>query len=107
MSLTTSDTAALPVFPPDKQNVRQGGIVNTVLKIQSARYRYGDKLALDGVDLTINKGECVALLGPNGAGKTTLVNLAVGLLARQAGTIRVAGGHPRNAATLRRLGVVQ
>jgi ABC-2 type transport system ATP-binding protein len=47
------------------------------------------------------------LLGPNGAGKTTLVNLVSGLLARQHGQIRLAGGDPRNAATRRHLGVVQ
>jgi ABC-2 type transport system ATP-binding protein len=81
--------------------------METVLDVRDVRHRYGATVALDGVDLEVGAGECVALLGPNGAGKTTLVNLAVGLLHRQAGTIRVAGGDPRNAATRRRLGVVQ
>jgi ABC-2 type transport system ATP-binding protein len=49
----------------------------------------------------------VALLGPNGAGKTTLVNVTIGLLQRQEGEIRVAGGDPRIAATRKHLGVVQ
>jgi ABC-2 type transport system ATP-binding protein len=78
-----------------------------VLRMRGARYRYGDKVAIDGVDLDVHAGECVALLGPNGAGKTTLVNLAIGLLPRQAGEITLAGGDPRHAVTRRKLGVVQ
>lgn len=79
----------------------------TVLEVEGVRHRYGDRTALDGVDLTVGAGECVALLGPNGAGKTTLVGLATGLLARQAGVVRVCGGDPRQAAARRRIGVVQ
>ncbi|WP_300018753.1 ABC transporter ATP-binding protein [Pseudonocardia sp.] len=78
-----------------------------VLAIRGAHHRYGAQTALDGVDLTVAAGECVALLGPNGAGKTTLVGLATGLLARQAGEVAVCGTDPRRAATRRRLGVVQ
>jgi ABC-2 type transport system ATP-binding protein len=78
-----------------------------VLEVQGVRHRYGGTVALDGVDLRVDAGECVALLGPNGAGKTTLVNLVIGLLARQAGSIAIAGGDPRIAATRRELGVVQ
>ena len=78
-----------------------------VLAAEGLRYRYGETLALDGVDLRVDPGECVALLGPNGAGKSTLVMLAVGLLAPQHGTVRILGGDPRRAATRRRLGVAQ
>ncbi|HEX3792130.1 MAG TPA: ABC transporter ATP-binding protein [Pseudonocardiaceae bacterium] len=77
-----------------------------VLRVRALRHRYRDTVALDGVDLDVAGGECVALLGPNGAGKTTLVNLAIGLLPRQDGEIRLAGRDPRIAATRRRLGVV-
>jgi ABC-2 type transport system ATP-binding protein len=78
-----------------------------VLRISGVRHRYGAQVALDGVDLAVRAGECVALLGPNGAGKTTLIGLATGLLARQAGEVAVCGADPRRAATRRRLGVVQ
>ncbi|CAN5857384.1 ABC transporter ATP-binding protein [soil metagenome] len=81
--------------------------MSTVLEVQGARHRYGATVALDGVDLAVEAGECVALLGPNGAGKTTLVNLAVGLLPVHEGRVRVAGGDPRIAATRRHLGVMQ
>jgi ABC-2 type transport system ATP-binding protein len=77
-----------------------------VLRVRALRHHYGETVALDGVDLDVAAGECVALLGPNGAGKTTLVNLAIGLLARQGGEVRLAGGDPRVAGTRRRLGVV-
>ncbi|MGP4021563.1 ABC transporter ATP-binding protein [Saccharopolyspora sp. 5N708] len=82
--------------------------METVLEVRAARHSYGGTRALDGVDLEVGAGECVALLGPNGAGKTTLVNLVIGLLQPQeASWIRVHGGDPRIAATRRHLGVVQ
>ncbi|MBW0088328.1 ABC transporter ATP-binding protein [Pseudonocardia sp. KRD-184] len=77
------------------------------LEIAGAHHRYGAHVALDGVDLRVRAGECLALLGPNGAGKTTLIGLATGLLARQAGHVAVCGGDPRRAAVRRHLGVVQ
>ncbi|MGW3041112.1 ABC transporter ATP-binding protein [Kitasatospora sp. NPDC001159] len=83
------------------------GTTQVVMTAEGLRYRYGETLALDGVDLRIDPGECVALLGPNGAGKSTLVALTVGLLAPQQGSVRVLGGDPRRAATRRRLGVAQ
>ncbi len=80
---------------------------DTALSVTGLAHRYGATVALEGVDLTVLPGECVALLGPNGAGKTTLVNAAIGLVAPQVGRVRVAGGDPRRGATRRSLGVVQ
>ncbi|HSG35202.1 MAG TPA: ABC transporter ATP-binding protein, partial [Sphingomonadaceae bacterium] len=56
----------------------------------SKTYKGGVK-ALDGVDLTIRKGEIFALLGPNGAGKTTLIGAVCGLLNPTGGTIAAFG----------------
>ncbi len=79
-----------------------------MLDITDLTYRYGDTLALDGVDLAVEPGRCVALLGPNGAGKSTLIALATGRLTPQGdGRVRIGGRDPRSAATRRRLGVVQ
>ena len=54
--------------------------------------RYGDVLAVDGLDLEVRRGECFGLLGPNGAGKTTTIEILEGLLAPDAGRVRVLGG---------------
>jgi ABC-2 type transport system ATP-binding protein len=55
------------------------------------RKAYGDKVVLDGIDLSITEGTVFALLGPNGAGKTTTVQILSTLISADAGQIRVAG----------------
>ena len=53
--------------------------------------RYGDVVAVDGLDLEIRQGECFGLLGPNGAGKTTAVEIIQGLISADAGEVEVLG----------------
>lgn len=53
--------------------------------------RYGDLLALDQLDLTIERGEFFAFLGPNAAGKTTTIKLLTGLIAPTEGTAKICG----------------
>src|SRR5581483_9277256 len=68
------------------------------------RERFGDNVAVDGVDLTVQEGEVFGLLGPNGAGKTTLIRLMNTLLPLQEGEIAVFGNDVRRAKTsVRRL----
>jgi ABC-2 type transport system ATP-binding protein len=55
------------------------------------RKGFGGKQVLDGVDLTVPKGQIVALLGPNGAGKTTLIRILATLLRPDAGAATIAG----------------
>ncbi|MFI1936218.1 ATP-binding cassette domain-containing protein [Streptomyces purpureus] len=55
------------------------------------RKSYGDKVVLDGIDLTIPEGSIFALLGPNGAGKTTTVQILSTLIAADGGQAQVAG----------------
>lgn len=53
--------------------------------------RFADCLAVDAVDLTLQRGEVLALLGPNGAGKTTMVRMLCGLIAPSSGAISIKG----------------
>jgi ABC-2 type transport system ATP-binding protein len=58
---------------------------------------YGDVRAVRGINLTINRGETLALLGPNGAGKTTTIDMMLGLVRPDAGTVSLFGASPRDA----------
>ncbi len=62
------------------------------------RKAYGEKVVLDGVDLSIDEGEAFALLGPNGAGKTTAIRILSTLIAADAGTASVLGHDLRGEA---------
>src|SRR5262245_28485039 len=53
--------------------------------------RFGETLALDGVDMTVAEGSIVGVLGPNGAGKSTTIRILTTLALPDAGTARVAG----------------
>ena len=64
---------------------------NAVLRAQGLTKRYGSKLALDNLDLTLPEGKIIGLLGPNGSGKTTFIKLAAGLLSPTAGSVTVCG----------------
>jgi ABC-2 type transport system ATP-binding protein len=79
-----------------------------VIEVQGLHKRYGDRTALDGVDLVVTRGEVFGLLGPNGAGKTTTVEILEGFRQPDAGSVRVLGFDPAtHAPELRaRTGVV-
>ena len=61
------------------------------LEIVGLEKRYGDRIAVRGLDLRLRPGEVHGLLGPNGAGKTTLMRMVLGLVRADAGTVRVLG----------------
>jgi ABC-2 type transport system ATP-binding protein len=78
------------------------------LDLRGLRKDFGDKVAVDGIDLSIPRGSFFGLVGPNGAGKTTALSMAVGLLRPDSGTAGVLGydvwSQPVEAKT--RLGVL-
>jgi ABC-2 type transport system ATP-binding protein len=73
--------------------------------VTGLRKVYGDKVVLDGIDLSIGEGEVFALLGPNGAGKTTTVHILSTLIPADAGTASVLGHDLRTEADRVRAGI--
>jgi len=61
------------------------------IECQSLVKRYGDKLAVAGIELRVDVGECFGLLGPNGAGKTTTVEMLEGLTKPDSGSVALFG----------------
>jgi ABC-2 type transport system ATP-binding protein len=61
------------------------------LRVRGLRKAYDDVIAVDGLDLQVEAGECFGLLGPNGAGKTTTMEICEGLLAADSGSVEVLG----------------
>ena len=64
----------------------------TVASVRQVRLRYGDVIALDGIDLDIPAGRVVGLIGPDGVGKSSLLSLLAGVRIIQEGTVEVLGG---------------
>ncbi len=79
----------------------------SVLRVSQLRKVYKDVVAVDGLSLEVQAGECFGLLGPNGAGKTTTVEICEGLTEPDSGNVQVLGLHwNSDAAQLRqRLGI--
>ncbi|MFJ8696915.1 ABC transporter ATP-binding protein [Streptomyces roseolilacinus] len=80
----------------------------SAVRVRGLVKRYGNKTAVDGLDLDVRAGTVTAVLGPNGAGKTTTVETCEGYRRPDAGTVRVLGLDPvADAARLRpRIGVM-
>ena len=77
-----------------------------IIRLDNLRKSYGALVAVDGVSLTVERGEIFGLLGPNGAGKTTIVNMIVGLLRPDEGVVDIDGaGAPTDPAVRARIGV--
>ncbi|HVT97072.1 MAG TPA: ABC transporter ATP-binding protein [Acidobacteriaceae bacterium] len=100
MSATAVLTPTATAWPAPLSQTR------TIAKLHSVTKRYGQTIALENFSMELRAGEVVALLGPNGAGKTTAVRLLLGLIAANAGTVRVFGRDPRDADARTRIGAM-
>ena len=81
-------------------------IAPDMIKLTGLRKAFGSIVAVDDLTLEILSGEVFGLLGPNGAGKTTTVNMAIGLVRPDSGTVEIDGrGFPDDRATRRKIGV--
>lgn len=74
-----------------------------MLEVRGLRKRFGDVRALNGIDLTVGRGELIGFLGPNGAGKTTTMRCIVGLLSCDEGSIQW-NGSPMSSDDRRNIG---
>jgi ABC-2 type transport system ATP-binding protein len=77
-----------------------------IAALSNVTKRYGAVTALDGLSLTLHRGEVLALLGPNGAGKSTAIRCLLGLIAPTSGTVRVFGQDPQEPAARARIGAM-
>jgi ABC-2 type transport system ATP-binding protein len=84
-----------PTDPPGSPRLRyRGGVTSPgtlALATRGLRKKYGSRVALDGLDLSVPNGVVYGFLGPNGAGKTTTMRLLTGLLHPDAGSIELLG----------------
>jgi branched-chain amino acid transport system ATP-binding protein len=99
-ALSSTDRAgrsvADPVVPASPASQPQGaprGLVSgpSVLEVSGLRVAFGGAPAVDGVSLSVQRGEVVGLIGPNGAGKSSMLNAISGDLHPTAGSIRLSG----------------
>ena len=67
---------------------------SAAIEVRGLSKKYGNKVAVAGIDLTVERGEIFALLGPNGAGKTTTVEILEGYRVANSGQVRVLGFDP-------------
>jgi ABC-2 type transport system ATP-binding protein len=65
--------------------------VETVIEVRNLVKRYGDLVAVNGIDLDVSSGEVYSILGPNGAGKTTSVEIMECLRIKTSGEVRILG----------------
>jgi iron complex transport system ATP-binding protein len=73
-----------------------------MLEVRGLKVSYGERLVIDGLDLTVASGEVVGLVGPNGCGKTTLLRAVTGLAPTLAGEMLI-GGSPASELSARQL----
>ena len=82
--------------------------MDTVIETRALTKRFGERAAVDGVDLTVPAGVAFGFLGPNGAGKTTLIRTLVGLTRPTSGTVELLGlpQPAKRAEALARVGAI-
>jgi len=78
--------------------------MENVIEIQDLVVSYGSKRALDGLSLSVRKGEIFGFLGPNGAGKTTTIKALLGLVFPEKGSIKLHGLSPSDPRSRARIG---
>lgn len=94
----------MPVIGGEEMGM--GGKRIAIASLADAAKRFGDVVALQGIDLQVYPGELLAVLGPNGAGKTTAISLLLGLLRADSGRAELFGLAPHTLQARRRTGAM-
>jgi ABC-2 type transport system ATP-binding protein len=83
-------------------------VPEVAIKTQSLRKEYGEVTALDGLDLTVERGEVFGFLGPNGAGKSTTIDILLDFVRPTSGEVSVLGRDPQQSprSVRKRIGVL-
>jgi energy-coupling factor transport system ATP-binding protein len=89
-----------PASPPRANGARPQAVGEELVGFENVEFWYeAGRPVLNGVSLSVRKGDRIAILGPNGAGKSTLVKQMIGLTRPRAGRVRVEGRDTRKATT--------
>ena len=84
----------------------EASMTSPLARLAGAKKHFGKIRALDGLDLSLRRGELLALLGPNGAGKSTAISLLLGLESPDSGSAELFGLDPRDLEARRRVGIM-
>src|SRR6266513_2351835 len=87
---------------------QNGGSTGFVVETSALTKRFGERIAVDNVELRVPRGSAFGYLGPNGAGKTTLIRMLLGLTHASAGKMRLLGRSvpEERGAALARVGAI-
>ena len=85
------ESMAEAVVTRNTASVGQPRSGEAVLRTRQLTKRYGERLAVNGLDMEVRRGEVFGFLGPNGAGKTTTIRMALGLIAPTSGGVEILG----------------
>ena len=91
-------------MPADETGINDVVDVRNLVKVYHDFWRRPKVRAVDGINLSVPRGEIFGMLGPNGSGKSTTLKILLGLLHASSGTVRVLGRSPRDVETKRAIG---
>ncbi|MGN7297705.1 ABC transporter ATP-binding protein [Ferdinandcohnia sp. SAFN-114] len=80
--------------------------MESIIGVNQVSKLFKNKMAVNQVSFSIQKGEVVAILGPNGAGKTTTIMMMLGLLEPSDGSVQLFGSHPKKQAVREKIGAL-
>lgn len=79
--------------------------METIIDFKNVTKKYGDKIAIEDISFTVNKGDIFGYLGPNGSGKTTSIRLILDLIKLTSGSINVFNMPNTNNAVRKKIGI--